>query len=205
MTVVWMIGRTPCPNALRKSPQNLLTAASAQAQISLSTVTIGNAGNAADSTTGYGAVGYSYNIGTTEVTLTQYTAFLNAVAATDTYGLYNTSLGTDLNIKGIVRSGSSGAFSYAVSGSGARPVTYVSWYDAARFTNWLGNGQPTGLQTSGTTETGAYTLTGNTGNPTKNGGASYWVPSEDEWYKPISGDGARETRETRERRNPSAG
>ena len=88
MTVVWMIGRTPCPNALRKSPQNLLTAASAQAQISLSTVTIGNAGNAADSTTGYGAVGYSYNIGTTEVTLTQYTAFLNAVAATDTYGLY---------------------------------------------------------------------------------------------------------------------
>lgn len=32
---------------------------------------------------------------------------------------------------------------------GDKPVNYVSWYDAARFTNWLGNGQG-----SGSTETG---------------------------------------------------
>ena len=31
---------------------------------------------------------------------------------------------------------------------GDKPVNYVSWYDAARFTNWLGNGQG-----SGSTET----------------------------------------------------
>ena len=33
----------------------------------------------------------------------------------------------------------------------------MSWYDAARFTNWLHNGQG-----SGSTETGAYTLNGAT-------------------------------------------
>jgi formylglycine-generating enzyme len=54
----------------------------------------------------------------------------------------------------------------------------VSWYDAARFTNWLHNGQG-----GGSTETGAYTLSGNTGIITKNVGATVWLPSEDEWYK----------------------
>ena len=107
--------------------------------ISISTVTVGNPNNAADSADGYGAVGYNYNIGTYDVTLTQYTAFLNSVAATDTYGLYNTSLATDLNVAGISRSGSPGSYSYAVIGDGQRPVTYVSWYDAVRFANWLGD------------------------------------------------------------------
>ena len=37
-----------------------------------------------------GSVGYNYNIGKYEVTAGQYTEFLNAVARTDTYGLYNT-------------------------------------------------------------------------------------------------------------------
>src|SRR2546426_808545 len=69
---------------------------------SVQTVHVGNAGNANDPATGnlYGGVGYAYNIGTTEVTVGQYTEFLNAVAATDTYGLYNTHLATDLNIAG---------------------------------------------------------------------------------------------------------
>jgi hypothetical protein len=38
----------------------------------------------------------------------------------------------------------------------------VSWGDAARFMNWLHNGQPTGAQGMGTTERGAYTLDGAT-------------------------------------------
>ncbi len=38
-------------------------------------------------------------------------------------------------------------------------------------------------QGSGSTETGAYELTGNTGLPTKNVGATVWLPSENEWYK----------------------
>lgn len=38
-------------------------------------------------------------------------------------------------------------------------------------------------QGSGSTETGAYTLSGNTGIITKNVGATVWIPSEAEWYK----------------------
>jgi sulfatase modifying factor 1 len=49
--------------------------------------------------------------------------------------------------------------------------------------NWLGNGQPVGLQVTGTTETGSYTLTGNAGLVARNMGWVYGLPSEDEWYK----------------------
>jgi|APTNR8051073442_1049403.scaffolds.fasta_scaffold20866_2 sulfatase modifying factor 1 len=154
-------------------------------------VTVGNVGNGTDAgNTGeasvYGAVPYEFKIGKTEVTLAQYTAFLNVVAATDAYGLYHVNMETDDNIKGILRSGSSGSFSYTVMGDGTRPVTYVSWFDAARFCNWLHNGRPTGLQATATTERGAYTLDGaTTGGLTisRNPGAKFWIPSEDEWYK----------------------
>ena len=154
----------------------------ASALITIDTVPVGNAGNAND-TTGYGGVDYDYGIGKYEVTLNQYTEFLNAVGATDTYGLYNVNMGSNPNIMGISRSGASGSYSYSVIGSGNRPVTCVSWYDSARFANWLGNGQPTGAQAAGTTETGAYTLTGNTGIITRNAGWTYSLPSENEWYK----------------------
>lgn len=153
------------------------------AAITIDLVNVGNAGNAAD-TTGYGAVSYDYAIGKYEVTIGQYTAFLNAVAATDTYGLYNSNMGTNLNVAGITRSGSSGSCNYSVmnnSGNSAnRPITYVSWFDAARFSNWMANGQG-----SGSTETGAYTLNGATsGNAVaKNAGAAWYIPNENEWYK----------------------
>ena len=61
---------------------------------------------------------------------------------------------------------------------GDKPVNYVSWYDAARFVNWLHNGQGTGG-----TETGAYSLSGNIGIVTKNVGVTVWIPTESEWYK----------------------
>jgi formylglycine-generating enzyme required for sulfatase activity len=66
-------------------------------------------------------------------------------------------------------------------------VNYVSYWDACRFTNWLNNGQPTGAQGVGTTETGAYTLGGYNGNDgstiRRNAEAKWVIPSEDEWYK----------------------
>jgi sulfatase modifying factor 1 len=110
------------------------------------------------------------------------------VAATDTYSLYNTSMATNLNIAGISRTGASGSYSYSVIGSANHPVTYVSWGDAARFSNWLNNGQPSGAQGAGTTETGAYTLNGATTNTalmavTRNAGATWFIPTENEWYK----------------------
>ena len=131
-------------------------------------------------------MGYTFGIGTYDVTLTQYTAFLNAVAQTDTYSLYNASMATDTGIAGISRTGVSGSYSYTVLGDGQRPVTYVSWLDAARFCNWLNNGQPqTHLENLSTTEDGAYFLNGDTciGLETKNLVANWWIPSENEWYK----------------------
>jgi sulfatase modifying factor 1 len=49
----------------------LALAASAHAAVIIEYVTVGDAGNAAD-TTGYGAVAYEYRIGTYEVTNAQY-------------------------------------------------------------------------------------------------------------------------------------
>ena len=65
-----------------------------------------------------------------------------------------------------------------------RPVNYVSFWDAARFANWLHNGQPTGPQGPGTTEDGAYLNVGNQAPSFgRNAGATFFIPTEDEWYK----------------------
>jgi len=163
-----------------------LAASVASAQITIPTVAVGNPGNA-PGLTGYGSVGYSYSIGTYEVTAGQYTAFLNAVAATDTNALYNTTMAFLISGDGIRRTGSSGGYQYTVHPVLVnRPVTFVSFWDAARFANWLHNGQPTGLQSAATTEDGAYTLTpaGIDANTiTRNAGWQWAVTSEDEWYK----------------------
>src|SRR6187200_2983840 len=93
--------------------------------ITIATVPVGDVGNANDPATGniYGGVNYAYNIGLTEVTINQYTAFLNAVAATDSYGLYDTSMAGNVAIAGIARHGSNGSYSYSVIGSPNRPIT----------------------------------------------------------------------------------
>ena len=64
-----------------------------------------------------------------------------------------------------------------------RPVNYVSFWDAARFANWLHNGQPTGPQGPGTTEGGAYHDVGNQTLFGRNAGAKFFIPTENEWYK----------------------
>ena len=168
-----------------------LFSATASATVTIDMVTVGNPGNAADTRydpTGFGSVDHVYQIGKYEVTVGQYTAFLNAVAATDTYSLYNSSMATDLNVAGIAQTGSSPNFTYSVIGSPNHPITYVSWGDAARFANWLNNGQPTGAQDASTTEDGAYALNGAMTHAaliavTRNAGARWFIPTEDEWYK----------------------
>jgi formylglycine-generating enzyme required for sulfatase activity len=144
-------------------------------------VSVGHAGNAADST-GYGAVAYAYQIGKYEVTNAQYGEFLNAVdpSGTNANGVYSTSMGSDVRGGITYTAGSASGAKYTIrSNMGDKPVNFVSWYDAARFTNWLGNGQG-----GGSTETGAYTLSAsNTEIITKNEGATVYLPSEDEWYK----------------------
>jgi sulfatase modifying factor 1 len=155
--------------------------------VTIDWVTVGNPGNDPDPATGslYGDVNYEFRMAKYLVTIQQYTDFLNAVAATDPFGLYNENMALDLNVAGISRSGTSGEYSYSVINnggpSGSRPITYVSWFDAARFANWMHNGQG-----SGDTETGAYTLVdGQTSGtaPAKNPGAQIYIPTENEWYK----------------------
>ena len=62
---------------------------------------------------------------------------------------------------GITQSGANGSYVYAAkTNMGSKPVVWVNWSDAVRFTNWLSNGQG-----SGDTETGAYKILGGA-NPT---------------------------------------
>ncbi|NBR71888.1 MAG: fibro-slime domain-containing protein, partial [Proteobacteria bacterium] len=142
---------------------------------------VANPGNAADVVTGYGAVNYSYQISKHEVTVAQYAQFLNAVAQSDPNGLYNTNMATDTNVAGITRSGSPGSYTYAViAGRANRPITYVNWYDAARYVNWLHNGATNGANT----ETGAYDINQPLNlNAIRLAGAKYALPTVNEWYK----------------------
>ncbi len=167
--------------------------------VNIQTVPVGNPGNTgALSGAGAGGLGpdricgavdYSYNIGKYEVTAGQYAEFLNAVAKEDPYGLYRANMWTSIYGCKIQQSGTSGSYTYSVAADYAnRPVNYVSWADAARFVNWLHNGQPTGAQGPGTTETGAYTLNGAMTNEeleavSRNADWKWAIPSEDEWYK----------------------
>lgn len=187
----------------------LLAPGAAQA-VSIETVPVGNTGNVGEwSGESYGGIGpdgfcgavdYTYNIAKYEVTAGQYCDFLNAVAATDTYGLYSESMWLDNWGCKIQRSGSSGSYTYSIPSRWAnRPVNCVCWGDAARFANWLHNGQP-GLggppvpQDASSTEDGSYHINGATTNEAlmavvREMDATWVVPSEDEWYKAAYYDG----------------
>jgi len=169
---------------------------------SLETVTVGNPGNAGELSGAVaggwgpdaivGSVGYTFNMGKYEITAGQYTEFLNKVGGVDTYALYNTGMSRTDAGSGITRTGGGtvgNPYTYSVASNFAnRPVNYVSWGDAARFANWLENGQPTGPQGLSTTEDGSYYLNGATTDVqllaiTRKANATWVIPSEDEWYK----------------------
>jgi formylglycine-generating enzyme len=132
--------------------------------INMDFVTVGDAGNAAD-TTGNpnpcGSVGYAYNIGKYEVTADQWAAVIAA----------------DANV------GNAGYW------SGSQPTAGTSWHEAAKFCNWL---------TTGQYNQGYYSING-AGEATPNAlghdayaalhGTTYFIPTEDEWYKAAYYDG----------------
>jgi formylglycine-generating enzyme required for sulfatase activity len=116
------------------------------------------------------------------VTNTEYTAFLNAIAKTDTNGTYATLMGSNVR-GGITRSGASPNFVYTVrTNMGDKPVIYVSWLDALRYVNWLHNGKPTGAQGTTTTENGVYTVSLGTG-ATRIAGARFFLPTSTDWAR----------------------
>lgn len=161
-----------------------LTPLSANAAfMTIDTVFVGNAGNPADPLTGSGAVNYGYYIGTTEVTNSQYVTFLNAVDPNGTNPnlVYNLSMsstnpiakgGIDFDVGASVGSKYSTKTNFA-----DKPVNYVSFYDAARFANWVGTGN---------TETGFYNLGGVnaiSSQGTHGVGSYVAITNVDEWYK----------------------
>jgi len=151
----------------------LSTCSPASAVVVFEWANVGNAGNAGDvqSQGTFGSVGYNYRISKHEVTNDQYAYFLSQVAVSDPNALFNSNMD-------ITRSGSSGSFTYAVNaGFETNPVNYVSFFDAMRFTNWLENGQGTGG-----TESGVYSISNGLAE-TRAPGATYFIPSENEWYK----------------------
>lgn len=134
-------------------------------QFSIDFVNIGNAGNAAD-TTSHGAVGYNYRIGKYEITNAQWNAFTAAAGATTG----NPGIAYDEN---------------AVWADVQQPTDSVSWYETLQFCNYL---------TSGDKSKGAYLFSGNNTGPgdflgidrvaaQAAYGTVYFLPTTDEWYK----------------------
>lgn len=136
--------------------------------IDIDFVTIGNAGNAADTqimdndlTSGYGSVVYNYRIGKYEITNAQWKAFTDVTGAptgtpSDAYDQSTFSTGTQ------------------------QPTSGISWYEAAQFCNYL---------TSGDKSLGAYQF-GTDGSITVDRSSAvsayvmvYVIPTENEWYK----------------------
>jgi sulfatase modifying factor 1 len=136
--------------------------------INIDFVTIGNAGNTADTggTPGCGAVGYNYRIGKYEVANAQWNTFTAAA--------------------GAPRGNPSNAYDQNATYTGSQqPVNRVSWYESLQFCNYL---------TSGDKSKGVYQFSGNNTNPGDFTGINrtaaiatystvYVLPTEDEWYK----------------------
>lgn len=154
----------------------------ASATLTLDTVTVGNPGNApANPAAGVfrGSVAVSFGIARYETTNAQYVEFLNAVDqdGSNPRALYNANM-TSNALGGIdFNPAAPNGSKYSVkAGRADQPVVYVNVLDAMRMANWLQNGQG-----SGDTETGAYTMA--LSNPSRNPGATVFVPNIDEWYK----------------------
>ena len=137
----------------------------------------------------FGRVNYNYQIKKYPVTNAEYVEFLNAVATTPNgLGLWHSDM-ADLNRRGgIIRSVSNSIYSYTIrTNMDNKPVNYINWFSAVRYINWLVNNKPSGPPSASTTEDGAYTLSAFivqcTNKPSFNNRNSYWLPSEDEWYK----------------------
>jgi len=142
-------------------------------QFDIDFVTIGNAGNTAD-TTGApnpaGRVDYTYRMGVYEVSRDMITKY-NAIG-----------VGPAITLDDMTSFGGNGA---------ARPATGVSWNEAARFVNWLNTSKGFDaaykFTTAGANDNIELWAVGDSGydaaNLFRNSNAHYFLPSENEWYK----------------------
>lgn len=155
--------------------------------------TVGDPGNPPNSN-GWGTVSGTYRISKHEITNVQYVSFLNAVdaAGINPNGVYSSQMGSDANGGITFNAGASGGTKYSVkSGLGPNgtpytslPVIFTTWFSAARFVNWLQNGQQANAASM---ENGTYALINATSGTirarTSGTGQQIVLPSRDEWYK----------------------
>ena len=132
-------------------------------------VGIGNTGNAGDTRTnvgslGYGAVPYEYRMGAYEITQ-------NAITKATSLGMMNVTAGR-----------------YA----GDRPAANISWYEAAAFVNFLNTNSGKTAAYKLTLSISSWSMalwsseqawTAGGTNLYRNKDAFYFLPSENEWYK----------------------
>jgi sulfatase modifying factor 1 len=125
-----------------------------------------------------------------ETTNLQYAEFINSVAVfDDRYKLYS-ELMSEHFWGGINRVNNDKGYSYTVKdGYEKFPVTFVSWFDAVRFVNWLHFGKPNtgtgGLYiTEGNSSIGAYNtedfpdiLKSVNSAKLRNNNARFWLPN----------------------------
>ena len=146
-------------------------------------VTIGNPGNANDDT-GYGGVADTFRMGTYEV---------------------SRDMITHANVAGNLGITLFDMTSYGGNGAN-RPVTSATWNEAARFVNWLNvtSGSVAAYNFSTQPGEGGYDAHENivlwdqdsagsgynAANPFRNSNATYFLPSENEWYKSAYYSGA---------------
>lgn len=167
----------------------------ADAALLIDWVTVGDAGNAAD-TTGkpnpVGAVAGEFQIMKFEFTNAQYAQFLNAVDpdGANPNKIYNVFMGSSIRGGISFDSASLAGSKYTVkTNMVAKPVNYVSWWDAARASNWLQAGALTYSSTDSSAlapqNNGAYTVGILDNGPAvaRNAGATIFLPSQDQWYK----------------------
>ncbi len=136
-----------------------------------------------------GRVDYVYRISKTEMSAADWAPFANA----------NLRIGDPWNVaveaywEGMLEPGPGGLWPRTDIPAGGRlNLGSVTWYDAARYCNWLHNGR---VDTREAMEYGAYDLRAVPANPspditppTRLPGATFFIPTDDEWVKAVHFD-----------------
>jgi formylglycine-generating enzyme required for sulfatase activity len=148
-------------------------------------VNIANTGNPPDDCDDFqfGSIGYSYQINKYLLTNNEYCSFLNTVdpSGLNIHNIYDTRMSTSPvgGISLIECSGTGNKYNVKNNMSD-KPVTFIKWTMAAKYTNWLHNNKSSNIQNI---YSGAYNLSNLNTYIDRQNGAKYFLPNENEWYK----------------------